>query len=213
MASPPGLMVFMVAGLLLNLAPGPDVLFIVARSLSQGRAAGMVSALGIGAGCLVHVTAAVAGMSTLLLRLPALYQAMRWLGAAYLLYLGARALTKKVPAAAALGAPSTLGPERLRRIFWQGFMTNALNPKVALFFAAFLPQFVDPARGALPAQFLMLGLLFNLSGTIVNLAYAAIASRFATWLRRHSGARRVLDRIAGGVFIALGVRLALADRR
>ena len=205
-----GLGLFIVAGLLLNVTPGPDVLYIVGRAASQGRSAGFISALGIGAGGLLHILAAVAGVSTLMMRLPAAYEVVRWLGAAYLIYLGARALFRR-------GTPAAELPkfERhdLRRVFWQGFLTNALNPKVALFFAAFLPQFVDPARGSLPVQFLLLGLIFDINGTIVNLAYAAIASSAGSWLRGRLGARRALDRLTGLLFIGLGVRLALTSRR
>ena len=204
------LILFVLAGLLLNITPGPDVLYIVARAASQGRTAGFVSALGIGAGGLLHISAAVAGVSTLMMRLPAAYEGVRWLGAAYLVYLGARALLKKAKAPAA--ELKTFDDHGLRRVFWQGFLTNALNPKVALFFVAFLPQFVDPGRGSAPVQFLVLGLIFNVNGTIVNLAYAALASSAGAWLRRHLVGRGVLDRLAGAVFIALGIRLALARR-
>ena len=200
---------FVAAGLLLNVTPGPDVLYIVGRAVSQGRKAGFVSALGIGAGGLLHILAAVAGVSTLMMRLPAAYETVRWLGAAYLLYLGVRALIRKTPATEL----QRFEAQDLRRVFWQGFLTNALNPKVALFFAAFLPQFVDPARGSLPLQFLLLGVIFNVNGTIVNLAYAAVASGAGAWLRGRLAAGRVLDRVAGVLFIALGVRLALANRR
>lgn len=203
------LALFVAAGLLLNITPGPDVLYIVARAASQGRTAGFVSALGISAGCLVHIVAAVAGVSTLMMRLPAAYEVVRWLGAAYLLYLGARALLRRAPAATLQKFDS----HDLGRVFWQGFLTNALNPKVALFFAAFLPQFVDRDGGSLPVQFLVLGLIFNVNGTIVNLAYAAIASSAGTWLRGRLRRGRVLDRFAGLLFIVLGVRLALASRR
>lgn len=206
-----GLLLFIAAGLLLNVTPGPDVLYIVARAVSQGRTAGFVSALGIGAGCSVHIVAAIAGVSTLMMRLPAAYETLRWLGVAYLVYLGVRALLRKAPAAGA--ELQKFDGYGLGRVFWQGFLTNALNPKVALFFAAFLPQFVDPARGSLPVQFLVLGLIFNINGTIVNLAYAAVASSAGTWLRGRLGARRVLERLAGLLFISLGIRLALASRR
>lgn len=203
------LALFVAAGLLLNVTPGADVLYIVGRAASQGRTAGFVSALGIGAGCLVHIVAAVAGVSALMMRLPAAYEIVRWLGAGYLFYLGGRAVLRKAPTSEV----QQFDRHDLGRVFWQGFLTNALNPKVALFFAAFLPQFVDPGRGSLPVQFLLLGLIFNVNGTIVNLAYAAIAGRAGTWLRGRVGGRRVLDRLAGLLFIALGVRLALASRR
>jgi threonine/homoserine/homoserine lactone efflux protein len=209
MLSPEHLVAFVIAGLLLNLTPGPDVLYIVARSASQGRAAGLVSALGICAGCFVHIAAAVAGMSALMMRLPVVYEAVRWAGAAYLVFLGVRALLQK----ASPHKLQQLEEAKLGRIFRQGLVTNALNPKVALFFAAFLPQFVDPTRGSVALQFLLLGLIFNFNSAFVNMGYALLASRFGGWLRTRFHASRVLDRVAGGVFIALGVRLALAERR
>jgi threonine/homoserine/homoserine lactone efflux protein len=210
MISPENLVAFVLAGLLLNVTPGPDVLYIVARGASQGRAAGLVSALGITAGCFVHIAAAVAGMSTLMMRLPAVYEAVRWLGAAYLIFLGLRALLKRTPSPL---VPQTVQPTNLGRIFRQGMVTNALNPKVALFFAAFLPQFVDLNGGAVTTQFLVLGLIFNVNSFFVNAAYALLASRFGGWLRTRFAAANILDRVAGGVFIALGIRLALAERR
>jgi threonine/homoserine/homoserine lactone efflux protein len=204
-----GLVTFVIAGVLLNLTPGPDVLYVVARSASQGRAAGMVSALGIGAGCLLHIVAAVVGLSALMTKMPVAQDVVRGGGAAYLVYLGVRALmSAEKPADVAEITPASLG-----RLFWQGALTNAMNPKVGLFFIAFLPQFVDPARGSLPIQFLVLGLIFNVNGTLVNLAYALVASRFGGWLRSRFRVSRVLNRISGGIFIALGARLALAGRR
>jgi threonine/homoserine/homoserine lactone efflux protein len=202
------LIAFVVAGLLLNLTPGPDVLYIVARSTSQGRSAGLVSALGIGAGCLVHVTAAAAGLSALMVQLPVAYQVVRWVGAAYLVWLGARAIMqKRTPL-----TPQVTAAQPLARIFWQGVLTNVLNPKVALFFLAFLPQFTDPARGSLGAQFLELGLLFDLNATFVNFAFALAASRFGDWLRKRFDIAHVLNKITGGIFIALGLRLLAGTR-
>jgi threonine/homoserine/homoserine lactone efflux protein len=208
------LLAFVLAGLLLNLTPGPDVLYIVARSTSQGRAAGMVSALGISAGCLVHIAAAAAGLSALMVQVPIAYQIVRWAGAAYLVWLGVRALVDK---RAGVGpqalAPQALAPQPLGRIFWQGVLTNVLNPKVALFFVAFLPQFTEPARGSLGAQFLVLGLVFDFNGTLVNLAWALVASRLGDWLRARFGVSRLLGRLTGGLYIALGLRLVLGERR
>jgi threonine/homoserine/homoserine lactone efflux protein len=203
------LLLFAGAGLLLNVTPGPDVLYILGRSLSQGRSAGVVSALGIGAGCLVHVTAAALGLSALMLALPGAYDLVRYAGAAYLVWLGVRALRSSAGALQlqALAAVS------LRRIFWQGALTNALNPKVALFFLAFLPQFADPARGPLAPQILLLGAIFTVNGTLVCVAFALAASRLGAWLKTRYGVTRLLDRATGVLFIALGVRLALLDRR
>jgi threonine/homoserine/homoserine lactone efflux protein len=203
------LLLFAGAGLLLNITPGPDILYVLGRSLSQGRSAGVVSALGIGAGCLVHVLAAALGLSALMLAVPGAYDAIRLAGAAYLVWLGLRALRSSAGAlrVQALAAVST------RRIFWQGALTNALNPKVALFFLAFLPQFAAPERGPLAPQLLLLGAIFTVNGTLVCVAFALAASRLGDWLRSRFAVTRLLDRATGVLFIALGVRLALLGRR
>jgi threonine/homoserine/homoserine lactone efflux protein len=203
------LWVFVTAGLLLNLAPGPDVLYIVGRSLSQGRAAGIVSALGIGAGCLVHVAAAACGLSALMFALPRVYDLVRYAGAAYLIWLGLRALFGRANATDL----RALAPTSLRVVFRQGAFTNMMNPKVALFFLAFLPQFADPAAGPLAPQLLTLGLIFDFNGTLVCIAYAMVASRLGDWLRSRYRASVWLNRATGGLFIALGLRLALQERR
>ena len=202
------LLLFLGATLALNLTPGPDMLYVVARSVGEGRAAGIASALGIAAGCLVHMLRVAFGLAQLLLAVPAAYDAVRFAGAAYLVYLGIRALRSRP---AAEGAPA---PARASRgaIFRQGMVTNILNPKVARFFLAFLPQFVDPERGSVAAQILLLGLLFNLSGTLVNLAVAWAASGARRWTVRAGGAP-VFQRLTGLVFIALGIRIALTARR
>lgn len=203
------LLLFVGAGLLLNITPGPDLLYILGRSVSQGRAAGVVSALGIGAGCLVHVAAAALGLSALLLALPHAYDLVRWAGALYLVFLGLRALRSPV---ASLEVKA-LAPVPLGRIFLQGAITNVLNPKVALFFLAFLPQFANPARGPIAPQLLLLGTIFAVDGTLVCVAFALFASRIGDWLRSRYGVSRLLDRATGGLFLALGLRLALFDRR
>jgi len=203
------LLLFAGAGLLLNVTPGPDVLYILGRSLSQGRSAGVLSALGIGAGCLVHVVAAALGLSALMLTLPGAYDAVRLAGAAYLVWLGVKALRSS---AGALQVQA-LTPVSPRRIFWQGALTNVLNPKVALFFLAFLPQFADPGRGPLAPQLLLLGAIFTVNGTLVCIAFALAASRLGAWLKTRYGVTRLLDRATGLLFIALGLRLALLDRR
>ena len=203
------LLVFVTAGLLLNLTPGPDVLYIVGRSLSQGRAAGVVSALGISTGCLFHIVAATCGLSALLLALPLAYEAVRYAGAAYLVWLGVKALRSKS------GALQVRAMERtpLGAIFRQGVITNVLNPKVALFFLAFLPQFADPARGPLWPQILLLGVIFTVNGTLVCLGYVLVAARLGDWLKARYDVSAWLNRLTGGLFIALGLRLALLERR
>ncbi len=209
MPDPHSLLLFVGAGLLLNVTPGPDLLYILGRSVSQGRAAGVLSALGIGAGCLFHVTAATLGLSALLLALPLGYDLVRWAGAAYLVVLGVKALRS---GGGALEVRA-LVPVSRRRIFLQGALTNVLNPKVALFFLAFLPQFADPARGPLAPQLLLLGSIFTVNGTLVCIVFALFASQLGAWLKTRFGVSRMLDRATGGLFVALGVRLALLDRR
>ncbi|MGZ8376336.1 MAG: LysE family translocator [Gemmatirosa sp.] len=202
------LLLFLATGLALNLTPGPDMLYVAARGASEGRAAGVASALGIAAGTLVHIALVALGLAALLTAVPVAYTVVRLAGAAYLVYLGLRALLRP-----SLLAERTLTPASRWIVFRQGVVTNVLNPKVALFFLAFLPQFVDPARGDAGRQVLALGLLFNTSGTIVNLAVAFGASRAAAHLRRSARAAQLLERATGALFIALGVRLALAGRR
>ena len=202
------LLLFVGAGLLLNLTPGPDLLYILGRSMSQGRSAGVISAIGIGAGCVVHVLGAALGLSALLLALPRAYDVVRLAGAAYLVVLGVKALRST----AGTLEVKALAPLSPRRIFLQGALTNVLNPKVALFFLAFLPQFADPARGPLAPQLLLLGAIFAVNGTLFCVAFALFASRLGAWLRRRNGVSRLLERMTGGLFVALGLRLALLDR-
>jgi threonine/homoserine/homoserine lactone efflux protein len=198
------LALFVAAGLALNLTPGPDMLYVAARGASEGRPAGIASALGIGAGTLVHIALVAAGLAALLAAVPVAYLAIRLGGALYLIYLGVRGLLARPTTAAAPLVPAPLGV-----IFRQGVITNVLNPKVALFFLAFLPQFVDPSRGNPVFQVIALGLIFDTTGTLVNLAVAVGSSRAAARLRSQSGWPQ---RVMGGIFIALGVRLAFAAR-
>lgn len=199
------LALFVVAGLALNFTPGPDMLYVAARGASEGRPAGVVSALGIGVGTLVHIALVAAGLAAVLAAVPLAYLAIRLGGAAYLIYLGVRAfLARQAPASTPL-TPASLGA-----IFRQGVITNVLNPKVALFFLAFLPQFIDPSRGRAALQVIALGLLFDITGTLVNMAVAVASSRAARQLRTPSRGGIVLQRVTGGLFVALGVRLAYA---
>jgi threonine/homoserine/homoserine lactone efflux protein len=199
------LALFIAAGLALNITPGPDMLYVAARGASEGRPAGIVSALGIGAGTLVHIALVAAGLAAVLAAVPVAYLAIRLGGAAYLIYLGIRGLMARPSAAALPLEPATLGA-----IFRQGVITNVLNPKVALFFLAFLPQFVDASRGNPALQVIALGLIFDFTGTMVNLAVAVGSSRVAARLRTQSG---WLQRVTGVIFVALGLRLAFATRQ
>jgi threonine/homoserine/homoserine lactone efflux protein len=201
---------FLLAGLALNLTPGPDMLLIIGRGVGQGRAAGIAAALGIGAGCIVHILAAAFGLAMLFEVEPIAYLVVKYLGAAYLCWLGLKLLfsSATIPGASA-AAPAPLGA-----IFRQGIVTNVLNPKVALFFVAFLPQFVDPGATLGPAaQMIVLGTLFDVSGTIVNVAVACCFGIAGEWLRRRAGIWRWQQRVTGALFLALGCRLALPDRR
>ena len=198
------LALFIAAGLALNLTPGPDMLYVAARGAGEGRSAGIVSALGIGVGTLVHIALVAAGLAAVLAAVPVAYLAIRLGGAAYLIYLGVRSLLSKPTVETGTLAPASLGA-----IFRQGVITNVLNPKVALFFLAFLPQFVDASRGNPALQVVALGLLFDTTGTLVNLAVAIGSSHAAERLRAPGV---WLQRVTGGIFVALGVKLALTSR-
>ena len=202
------LLLFIAAGLALNITPGPDMLYVAARSTSEGRAAGIVSSLGIATGTLFHITAVALGLAALLTAVPLAYSVVRVGGAIYLMYLGVRAFAKHSPARAREVARASLGT-----IFRQGAITNILNPKVALFFLAFLPQFVDPARGSTAVQIVVLGLIFDTTGTMVNTIVALGASGAAERVRANSKSVELLHRITGVIFIGLGIRIALASRR
>ena len=208
MFEPHSLLLFVIAGLVLNLTPGPDLLYITARSLGQGWRAGAASSLGIAAGCLVHTAAAALGISVLLQSSPLAYEAIRLCGAAYLVWLGVQALRRRAVSATVAELPA----ESLRRVFWQGFATNVLNPKVALFFLAFLPQFADPARGAFALQVLVLGLIFIANGLWVCLLVARSAAAMAAWARRRAGAMTWIQRGSGALLVALGIHLAVNGR-
>ena len=208
------LLLFIAAGLLLNLTPGPDVLYIVSHALRSGARAGMVAALGITAGCFVHIFAAAVGVSALMAASATAFTLLKWVGAAYLVYVGLRLLRPGPVAVVDLGvAPAHAAPlqdpKAYRNIFLRGFWTNALNPKVALFFLAFVPQFITPQMDNKPLAFLLLGLLFNFNGLWVNFGWAGAAA----WLARRSAlvqrSMGWLDRAAGALFVGFGIKLAL----
>ena len=202
------LIVFMSATLALNLTPGPDMLYVIARSVGQGQRAGVVSALGIGGGCLGHTFAAAFGLSALLMSSVIAYDLVRYAGAVYLVYLGARVLFDKQRSPGQF----ELKPDSLPRIFYQGVVTNVLNPKVALFFLAFLPQFARSGAGSISSQIIFLGILFILSGTLVNIVVALLGGRIGKAFNRRPALAQAQRRGAGVVFIALGLRLAFTKR-
>jgi threonine/homoserine/homoserine lactone efflux protein len=199
------LALFVVSGLLLNVTPGPDTLYILGRSAAQGRRAGSVAALGIGAGCLFHILAAALGLSALLAASATAFTALKWLGAGYLLYVGVSFLLSRprLPTTSA-----SLPPAPLSTVFLQGLLTNVLNPKVALFFLAFLPQFIAPDAPSKALSFLFLGLVFNFNGTLWNLFVAWGAARVATQLGASGRSATWLARAVGAMFIYFGIKLA-----
>jgi threonine/homoserine/homoserine lactone efflux protein len=200
---------FVVASLVLLLTPGPAVLFIVARSVQQGRTAGLVSVLGIHLGTIVHIVAAAVGLSALILSSALAFAIVKYLGAAYLIWMGIRTLLARDASAEIPAMPT----EPLRRAFRDGFMVNLFNPKTAIFFLAFLPQFVDPARSALHWQILTLGLTFMGLGILSDGIFALLAGTAGDMLRRSRRFQRLLRWFSGISFIGLGVTAALATRK
>jgi threonine/homoserine/homoserine lactone efflux protein len=202
------LLIFVSTAALLLAIPGPAVLYIVGRSIGQGRNAGLVSALGIGVGTLVHTAAAAVGLSALLVSWATAFSVVKYLGAAYLVYLGIQRLRSKESLAA---ASDTSAPRvTLARVFSQGIVVNVLNPKTALFFFAFLPQFIDPARGHVATQILSLGILFAIMGTTSDSLWALFSGSVAGWLRGNQRWMRNERYVTGGILISLGVATALA---
>ena len=200
---------FVVAGLLLNITPGADLALIGARSAAHGFRSGAAAALGVGAGCFVHVAAAALGLSALIAGSAAAFAVLRWVGAAYLVWLGIGLLRGANESRAA--ADTSTAALTWSRAFAQGFLTNVLNPKVALFFLAFLPQFIDPAATHKAVAFVVLGAVFAFNGTLVNVAFAALIARLRGTLGAQPVLGRWLGRGVGALFVALGVRLAWFD--
>ncbi len=208
---------FILAGWALNLTPGPDVFYMVTHSLKSGWRAGAVAAAGITAGCFVHVAAATVGLSALITACSTAFTVLKWVGAAYLVYVGWQMLSSKANPNAmdSVAAPAIFqrasGQIDYTKIFRQGFLTNVLNPKVALFFLAFLPQFVSSTSTHPSLAFLCLGVLFNLNAIPVNLGYVTLAA----WVSQRTTALQRgmhwLERAAGALFIGFGIKLALSE--
>lgn len=205
---PAQLALFLAATLALTLTPGPAVLFIVARSLADGRRAGFLSVLGVGLGNAVHAVAAALGIAALLASSPVAFAAVRYLGAAYLVLLGVRKLLEHAPPPGAAPAPPPPAPPH--HLLRQGFLVALLNPKTALFFLAFLPQFADPSRGAVAGQILLLGVLFELVAVTTDSAYVLLSGTLGTWLRRSQASARTGRWLSGAVYLGLGALAALA---
>ena len=205
------LTLFVISGLLLNIAPGPDSILVMTRSASQGFKAGSAAALGIGAGVFVHVAAAALGLSALLAASAWGFTAVKWLGAAYLVYMGlAMLLSRAGTAAVAADAPV---PKPWRALFAQGFLTNALNPKVALFFLAFVPQFIAPEAPNKALAFFALGVIFNIGGMLWCHALALFTAQASQRVKLGGRAALWLNRLIGGLFVSFGIKLALGGTR
>ena len=199
--------VFVVSGLLLNIMPGPDSLLIMTRSATQGARAGCMAALGIGAGVFVHIFAAALGLSAVLATSATAFTVVKYIGAAYILYLAFGLLRIKPRDAA---APVALAPLPYRKIFAQGFLTNVLNPKVALFFLAFVPQFIDADAPHKAIAFIILGCIFNINGMLWCNGLALFAAQASSRLKLNPRTSLWLNRATGGLFAWLGVKLALS---
>ncbi len=214
MPDTPHLLMFVAAGWLLNLTPGPDVLYIVTHSLRSGARAGIVAGLGITAGCCVHIVAAALGVGALLAASATAFNLLKWAGAAYLLYVGVKLLRSRasgdpLDADTLTGAPPV--SVDLRRVFSGGFWTNVLNPKVAIFFLAFVPQFIAPNVEHTTWVFLALGTLFNVNAIPVNIGWALAAAWMVRRARAVQRTMHWLDRAAGAMFVGFGLKLAMSD--
>lgn len=201
------LALFILSGLLLNITPGQDVAYIVSRG-SQGWREGAVAALGVGTGCFVHVFAAALGLSAILATSATAFTIVKFAGAGYLVWIGITMWRKNGHATDTNNQPTRISR---RRIYSQGFLTNALNPKVALFFLAFLPQFVSADAPSKPLAFLILGIIFTINAVLINMLWAWSASRISALFSGGGKYTTWIKRTAGTLFIALGIRLAMAD--
>jgi threonine/homoserine/homoserine lactone efflux protein len=206
------LWLFALSGLLLNITPGPDTLYIVGRSSSRGAQAGAVAALGIGTGALVHICAAALGLSAILAASATAFAAVKIIGAAYLVYVGI-SLIRSSKSVGPSPVAVEIRPASIRGIFFQGFLTNVLNPKVALFFLAFLPQFVASDAPSKALAFLFLGAIFDINGTLWNLLVAWSTARISGRFGAGGTFLKWFNRSIGSLFICIGIRLALAHDR
>ena len=199
---------FPAAALVVLILPGPGVLYVVARSVSQGRDAGLVSAAGLSVGALVHVAAAAGGLSAILLTSASAFATVKLVGAAYLIYLGVAALRRSEEER---GLEETV-PRSRSRLFWDGVLVSALNPKIAVFFLAFLPQFVDASRGLVTQQVLLLGVTYCMMAWVTDSLYAIVSSQARRWVSGGPRGKRVARYAEGSVYIGLGLRTGLLER-
>jgi len=202
--------VFALTALLLNLTPGNDMVYVAARSTSQGSKAGIVSSVGIMLGCMVHIVAAMAGLSAIIASSALAFDIIKYIGAAYLIYLGICSLISKRKT---MHPHTAIKKRSLSNIFWQGVLTNVLNPKVALFFLAFLPQFINVKESNTALQIFFLGTWFNIGGTLVNILVSLLFGKAGKWLSSSPKFIQWQERITGTILIALGIKVALSSKK
>lgn len=198
------LLAFLAAAVLITATPGPDNLMVLSTGMSRGRRRGIAFGLGCALGCLSHTALAVLGVSALVAASPLAFTALKWIGGGYLVWLGLRALRSR---GGTLSGADGSGDESAAALFRRGLLANAVNPKVVLFFLSFLPQFVVPAQGPVALQLGVLGLVFTAQAALIFALLGAFAGSIGVWLNRRPGAGAWLDRIAGVVFIGLGLRI------
>ncbi len=201
---------FLLAGIILNMTPGSDTMYILGRSISQGKKAEILSALGIANGALMHCLFAALGLSIILAKSALAFEIVKYVGAAYLIFLGIKMLISKSDGKFDLKKDND--PINYKKIYVSGIFTNILNPKVALFFLAFLPQFINPEHAQNVIPFLILGLTFVFTGTIWCLILATFSSKLSDRIRQNYKIKKWLDKITGGIFVALGIKLALTNK-
>ncbi len=204
-------LMFAFASLMLNITPGNDMLYVASRSAGQGIKAGIISSFGIMVGCMVHILAAVAGISAVIAKSATAFDIIKYVGAAYLVYLGLRSLLNRKKSSFQLTEQAK--PLSYRSIFLQGVITNVLNPKVALFFLAFLPQFIDLKMENPQWMILFFGLWFDFSGTLVNILVAIAFGKMGNWLAKSPRFIKIQERLTGILLIALGIKVALSSKK
>ncbi|AMP03767.1 LysE family translocator [Collimonas pratensis] len=202
----PEIWLFLIAAMTLTLAPGPDNIYVLTRGIAQGRKAGLVSALGFSSGLIFHTMLAVLGFAALIKASPLAYSLLRYAGAGYLIYIGVRTLRSHATVQLHGDAAP---PLKLSRIYWQSVIANILNPKVTLFFIAFLPQFVNAGAGHIPAQMLLLAAVFILQALAIFSVVALFSGMVGAFFQRKKAAASIMNRVAGTAFIGLGIRIAL----
>jgi threonine/homoserine/homoserine lactone efflux protein len=201
----PEIWLFLIAAMTLTLAPGPDNIYVLTRGITQGRKAGLVAAAGFSSGLIFHTMLAVLGFAALIKASPLAYSLLRYAGAAYLVYIGVRTLRSH----STIQLQGAAEPMKLSRIYWQSVIANILNPKVTLFFIAFLPQFVNAGAGHIPAQMLLLAAIFILQALAIFSVVALFSGMVGAFFQRKKSAAATMNRLAGSAFIALGIRIAL----